>query len=104
MTKPIALEQRLNDAVFGIHQCRKPLTRARNAGELIEFLQHYIDGLADTRRRAVAEAVQWPNMSMQKVADELNVSKSTIAKLASPGIRDDAARDIRARLEGISPA
>jgi transcriptional regulator with PAS, ATPase and Fis domain len=81
MTVPIRVQQTVNEAVSGIHQCRDPLTRARKAGELTEYLQRRIDELAKTRRKAVAEAVQRPDMSMAKVASELDLSKSTVAKL-----------------------
>jgi DNA-binding MurR/RpiR family transcriptional regulator len=102
---PIALQQQLNQAISGIHQRSDPLDRARTAGELMEALQRTInDDLSKVRREAVAEAVQWPNMSMAKVALELNLSKSTIAKLATPDIRVMMANDLRTRLaRGFDP-
>jgi len=101
----ITLQRQLNEATSGIHQRRDPLERAKSAGELIEHLQRVInDDLAKIRREAIAEAVQWPNMSMAKVASELNLSKSTVAKLAAPDIRDSMANDLRERLaRGFNP-
>jgi hypothetical protein len=46
----------------------------------------------------VAEAVLRPNMSMARVAEQLNLSKSSIAKLASPILRQTVATDMVARL------
>jgi hypothetical protein len=105
MSIPIVLQQQLNQAISGVHQRRDPIERARSAGELMEALQRVInDDLAKVRREAVAEAVQWPNMSMAKVALELNLSKSAIAKLATPDIRDVMASDLRTRLaRGFNP-
>jgi hypothetical protein len=100
MSAPIRVEQALNEAILGLHQQQSnPIERARNAGELIEYLRTKIDGdLATIRRNAVAEATQWPNMSMAKVAAELNLPKSTVARLASPDIRQMVAKDLRTRL------
>jgi hypothetical protein len=105
MPIPVTLQQQLNQAVSGVHQRRDPLERARAAGELMESLQQMINNdLAKVRREAVAEAVQWPNMSLSKVASELNVSKSAIAKLATPDIRVAMAADLRTRLaRGFNP-
>jgi hypothetical protein len=105
MSIPIPLQQQLNQAVSGIGQQRDPLERARRAGELIKQLQRFINGdLVKLRREAVAEALQWPNMSMAKVAIELEVSKSAIAKLATPDIREIIANDLRTRLKrGFNP-
>lgn len=99
------LESQLNGAILGVHQHSNPFSRAKSAGEVIEHLQGVIDQLANIRREAVAEAVLRPNMSMAKVASELNLSKSTIAKLAAPGVRSVVASDMTERLDkGYSPA
>ncbi len=99
MPIPHLLETQLNGAVLGVHQRSNPLQRARSAGELIDHLQRIIDQLAKMRRGAVAEAVLRPNMSMAKVAVELNLSKSTVAKLAAPDVRDVVASEMTARLD-----
>lgn len=105
MTQKVSLEMAVNDAIMGTHQISNPLERARRAGDLIEYLQRVVNSdLAPIRRRAVAEAIQWPNMSMAKVAVELGLSKSAVAKLAAPDIRNAVADDLRARLaKGFNP-
>ena len=93
------LEVAVDDAVREVHQISSPLERARRAGELIEYLQCVVDDdLAQARQRAVAEAVQWPDMSMAKVAVALGLSKSAVAKMAGPDVRTAVAADLRARL------
>jgi AraC-like DNA-binding protein len=101
----IQLQQQLNRAVSQVMQYRNPFERAKHAGELMERLQIIVNTeLAKIRREAVAEALHWPNMSMAKVATELGVSKSTVAKLASPDLREAIASDVRARLQkGFNP-
>ena len=88
---------------MGVQQVRDPLERARSAGELMDRLRRVTNTeLADIRQKAIAEAVQWPNMSMGKVATELSLSKSAVAKLANPKLRTLVANDLRERLtEGI---
>ena len=105
MTEIGPLEAAVNDAVMSVHQVRNPLEQARQAGELIDYLQCVADSdLAQTRRLALAEAVQWPAMSMAKVANELGMSKSAVARLAAPHLRKAVAVDLRARLvEGHKP-
>ena len=104
MAIPIQLEQQLNKAFSGIHQRRDPVNRAEDFGELIAYLQLKIEDLAKGRREAVAEAVQWPGESMATVAAKLKLSKSAVAKLATPDIRDVIANDLRTRLaRGFNP-
>ncbi len=104
MSDFILLETQLNQSVSSVHQRRDPIARANAAGEVMERLQGTIAQLADIRREAVAEAVLRPNMSMAKVAEQLNLSKSSIAKLASPVLRQTVATDMVARLNsGYTP-
>jgi len=104
MAIPINLQKQLNAAIAGIHQCAEPLERARRGGELIEYLQQAINQVAENRRRAVAEAVQWPGESMATIAAKLGLSKSAVAKLATSDLRDDVANDLRTRLaRGFNP-
>jgi transcriptional regulator with XRE-family HTH domain len=64
-----------------------------------ERLNKGLGWAAERRGNAVATAVVMPGMSMQKVADELGVSKSMVAKLAGPAtVRDEIAADMRRRL------
>jgi len=104
MNTEVKLRQQLNAAISGIQQTGEPVRRAQHAGDLITYLQGAIEQLAQVRRNAIAEAVQWPNESMATVAAKLNLSKSAIAKLATPDIREVVANDLRARLtRGFNP-
>ena len=104
MTLPTKLEKQLNETILGIHQSGEPLKRAQRSGELITDLQRVINNLAETRRKAIAEAVQWPGESLATVAAKLNLSKSAVAKLATPDLKDVIANDLRARLaRGFNP-
>ncbi len=104
MDVPVKLQQQLNAAISGVHQSGEPVKTAQLAGALITYLQGAIEQLAQVRRQAVAEAVQWPGESMATVAAELNISKSAVAKLATPDMREIVASDLRARLaRGFNP-
>jgi radical SAM superfamily enzyme with C-terminal helix-hairpin-helix motif len=104
MDIPIKLQQQLNDALSGVNQSGEPIHRAKRAGELKVYLQRVIDDLEQVRRRAIAEAINWPGESMATVAEKLNLSKSAIAKLATPDIREVISNDLRARLaKGYNP-
>jgi hypothetical protein len=105
MTVPITLQQQINQAVSGLGQHRDALARAKRSTELLDYLQDVIKNqLSKIRREAVAEAVQWPDMSMAKVADELGISKSAVAKLVTPDLRTTMADDLRSRLaNGFNP-
>lgn len=104
MDIPAKLQQQLNAAISEVHHGGEPLRSAQRAGALITYLQGAIEQLSQMRRRAVAEAVQWPNESMATVAAKLNLSKSAVAKLATPDIREIVAKDLRARLaRGFNP-
>jgi len=104
MDIPVKLQQQLNAAISEAHQSGEPLRSAQRAGALITYLQGAIEQLAQLRREAIAEAVQWPGESMATVAAKLNLSKSAVAKLATPDIREIVATDLRARLaRGFNP-
>jgi hypothetical protein len=95
-----SVERQINAAISKIHQIREPVKRAKELGDLIADLQIVINALADSRRRAIAEAVQWPGASLATVAESLGVSKSAIAKLVTPDIREVVGNDLRKRLSG----
>jgi hypothetical protein len=59
---------------------------------MIQFLEGAMAGLAATRRQAIAQAVEWPDSSMAKVASALGISKSAVAKLAPGAMRLTASR------------
>lgn len=104
MAIPVKLEQQVNEMISSIHQERDPLRRAQRASDLVAWLQSEVEQLSRIRRDAIAEAVQWPNESMATVAKRLGLSKSAVAKLATPDIRDVIASDLRARLaRGFNP-
>lgn len=104
MDIPVKLQQQLNSAISGIHQSGEPVKTAQRASALMTYLQGAIEQLAQVRRLAVAEAVQWPGESMATVAEKLNISKSAVAKLATSDIREIVANDLRARLaRGFNP-
>jgi predicted transcriptional regulator len=98
------LQKELNKTISGVHQIREPVDRARAAVELITHLQQVIRDLSQGRREAIAEAVQWPGESMSTVAAKLEISKSAVAKLAPPVVRNAVADDLRTRLSrGFNP-
>ena len=101
------LEIALTQAVMSLGSRSDPLSRAVASGRLLELLGNYIETVSDLRRRAVASAVTLPGMSMGKVADELGIPKSTVAKLAGPAsIRQQIASEMRGHLvaSGDSPS
>jgi len=101
------LEVALNQAVMSVGSRSDPVSRAVASGELLELLGRYVDTVSDVRRRAIASAVTLPGLSMAKVADELGMPKSTVAKLAGPAsIRQQIASDMRGHLvaSGDSPS
>lgn len=101
----ISLEKALNAALSSLDSRMDPINRAIAAGRVAEKLNNAQAAIAQRRSQAVASAVMLPGMSMAKVADELGVSKSMVAKMAGPAdIRDQIAADMRARLAGKSPA
>jgi hypothetical protein len=100
MALPQNVERQLNAAISKIDQTREPVKRAKLLGDFIAALQAVINALADSRRRAIAEAVQWPGESLATVAESLGVSKSAIAKLVTPDIRETIGNDLRKRLAG----
>ncbi len=98
------VERKVNEAVLGIHQIQNPITRAKRAGDLTDYLMARIEDLAAIRRRAVAEALEWPGGSMEKVTAELGVSRSAVVKLAPPDLRRQIAEELRERLaRGFNP-
>jgi hypothetical protein len=98
------VEMKVNEAVLGIHQTQNPITRAKRAGDLTDYLMARIEDLAAIRRRAVAEALEWPGGSMEKVTAELGVSRSAVVKLAPPDLRRQIAEELRERLaRGFNP-
>lgn len=104
MAIPMGLQKQVNGAISGLQQNRNPLQRSQLAGELMNYLKGVIDDLAEGQRESIAEAVNWPGESMATVATKLNLSKSAVAKLATPDIRDVIAKDLRARLaKGYNP-
>jgi hypothetical protein len=76
------------------------MRRAKDYGDLITGLQAIINSLSDPRRRAITEAALLPNASLQTVADELGLSKSAVAKLVTPDLRQVIGDDLRKRLSG----
>jgi len=100
MAMPPNVEKQLNAAISKIHQTRDAMRRAKEYGDLMAGLQGYINSLADPRRRAITEAALLPGASLQKVADELGVSKSAVAKLVTPDLREVIGNDLRKRLSG----
>lgn len=96
----VDLERAIIQAMSSIDQRMDPISRAIAASRVAERLNSGLGGAAERRSRAVATAVIMPGMSMQKVADELGVSKSMVAKLAGPAsVRDEIAADLRGRLQ-----
>jgi hypothetical protein len=95
----IDLERAIIQAMSSIDQRMDPISRAIAASRVAERLNKGLGWAAERRGNAVATAVVMPGMSMQKVADELGVSKSMVAKLAGPAsVRDEIAADMRGRL------
>jgi len=93
------LERAIIQAMSSIDQRMDPISRAIAASRVAERLNKGLGWAAERRGNAVATAVVMPGMSMQKVADELGVSKSMVAKLAGPAsVRDEIAADMRGRL------
>jgi hypothetical protein len=96
----IALEKAINDAILSIGSRIDPIDRAVAAGRVMEHLTNGVAWANERRAQAVATAVVLPGMSMQKVADELGMPKSTVAKLAgSASFRNEIAEDMRGRLQ-----
>jgi hypothetical protein len=103
-TPTIALQQALNSEVLGTHQTQDPITRARRAGELTNYLMTVTEDLAEIRRKAVAEALEWPGGSMETVTAQLGLSRSAVVKLAPPDVRRKIADELRERLaSGFNP-
>ncbi|MGD0983198.1 MAG: hypothetical protein ABSA65_05175 [Acidimicrobiales bacterium] len=99
----VELEIAINRAMSSIDSRMDPISRAVAASRVAERLNNGLAWAAERRSRAVATAVVMPGMSMQKVADELGVSKSMVAKLAGPAsVRDEIAADMRGRLQAAS--
>jgi hypothetical protein len=95
----IDLERAIIQAMSSIDQRMDPISRAIASSRVAERLNKGLGWAAERRSNAVATAVVMPGMSMQKVADELGVSKSMVAKLAGPAsLRDEIASDMRERL------
>ena len=95
----IDLERAIIQAMSSIDQRMDPISRAIAASRVAERLNKGLGWTAERRGNAVATAVVMPGMSMQKVADELGVSKSMVAKLAGPAsVRDEIAADMRGSL------
>jgi hypothetical protein len=95
----VDLEKAIIQAMSSIDQRMDPISRAIAASRVAERLNKGLGWAAERRGNAVATAVVMPGMSMQKVADELGVSKSMVAKLAGPAtVRDEIAADMRRRL------
>jgi len=95
----VDLEKAIIQAMSSIDQRMDPISRAIAASRVAERLNRGLGWAAERRGNAVATAVVMPGMSMQKVADELGVSKSMVAKLAGPAtVRDEIAADMRRRL------
>jgi len=104
MSLPPNVERQLNAAISKIQQTRDVMQRAREYGELMAGLQGAINYLAEPRRRAITEAALLPGASLQSVADELNLSKSAVAKLVTPDLRQVIGDDLRKRLaRGFNP-
>lgn len=103
----VELETALNHALSSLGMRRDPVSRAVAATRVQELLTVRLTQVSELRRRAVASAVASPGMSMQKVADELGVSKSAVAKLAggTAEVRERIAAEMRAHLasSGESP-
>jgi DNA-binding NtrC family response regulator len=101
----IKLDQALNAAIASVDSHRDPISRAIAASQVAERLQRAQMAVSQARSDAVASAVMLPGMSMAKVADELGVSKSMVAKLAGPaGARERIAADMRDRLVSSVPS
>jgi hypothetical protein len=100
----IGLEMALNAAILSVGSRRmNPISRAIAADRVAKRLEAALAQVGDLRRRAVAEAVELPGMSMQRVADKLQLSKSMIAKLAGPASEREAiAAEMRHRLTADS--
>jgi hypothetical protein len=94
------IEKTINEYILFVHQNRDPLARARLSDEATAKLRGAIEQLNETKRKAIAEAVQWPGASLSSVAKEMNLSKSAIAKLAPPSLKEVIGRDLRERLAG----
>jgi len=95
----VDLEKAIIQAMSSIDQRMDPISRAIAASRVAERLNKGLGWAAERRGNAVATAVVMPGMSMQKVAAELGVSKSMVAKLAGPAtVRDEIAADMRRRL------
>jgi len=104
MSLPPDVERQLNAAISKIHQTRDAMRRAKDYGDLIAGLQSSINSLADPRRRAITEVALLPGASLQSVADELGLSKSAVAKLVTPDLRQVIGEDLRKRLaRGFNP-
>ena len=104
MALPTNVERQLNAAISRIHQTRDVMRRAKDYGDLMAGLQSVINSLADPRRRAITEAALLPGASLQSVAYELGLSKSAVAKLVTPDLRQVIGEDLRKRLaRGFNP-
>ena len=96
----INLDTALNGAIQSLWSRRDPVTRAAAAAQVADRLNRALASVAECRGRAVAEAILLPGMSMAKVAEELGIAKSTVAKLAGPAdVRDEIAAHMRSKLE-----
>jgi molecular chaperone DnaK (HSP70) len=96
----ITLDRALNGAAQSLGSRRDPISRAAAAAQVAERLNRALATVAECRSRAVAEATLLPGLSMAKVADELGLAKSTVAKLAGPAdFRQGIAADMRTKLE-----
>ena len=96
----ITLDSALNGAIQSLSSRRDPITRASAAAQVADRLKRALSTVAECRSRAVAEATLLPGMSMAKVADELGIAKSTVAKLAGPAdFREELAAHMRSKLE-----
>jgi len=95
------LEKALNQVISSIGSRQDPIDRALASARVGALVSQGLSQIQESRSRAVAEAVVLPGMSMAKVAAELGISKSMVAKLAGPSdFRQQLAADMRARLYG----
>lgn len=97
-TSQLAVQRAVDDELMLIGQMSNPLSRAKRAGELIQYLLNRTNQVAEMRRRAVAEALEWPGTSMEHVTSELGLSRSAVTKLAPPDLRAQMAENLRQRL------
>ncbi|HVA05283.1 MAG TPA: hypothetical protein VNG12_00935 [Acidimicrobiales bacterium] len=97
----ITLDTALNGAIQSLWSRRDPITRAAAAAEVADRLNRALSTVAECRSSAVAEATVLPGMSMAKVAEELGIAKSTVAKLAGPAdFRQEIAADMPVQARG----